>query len=332
MSKSVLYSNAIVKTFENKLLNPDRVRRMLDADNLTDAVRVLYECGYNESMITQSPDDIDAILSDELVKTVMFFKKMCADANLVKVVMRRYDYHNLKVYLKEKYGAADPADSVYPFGEMGPDKIRQVVKEETYNDFPPVMGDAVRLLKKIFAAGEPSGKLIDVTIDVAMYNETSQYAKKIKNGHIRQYYSCEADLRNVCTAARMKMHGFSKEAMAVQLVAGGNLDSDKLYRMFDGTPDTAPYIFITTGYYNLIKELSQIMSEKKPLSDFETKADDFLFSLSRIDKDNYFDSNPLFCWFIEKIAEIKAVKLILVCKKNGLRNDAIREKLKTIYV
>ena len=332
MGKSIIYSNAIVKTFQGKLLNPARVKKMLAADSLTDAVKILIECGYNEKLIAENPDDYIAVLNDELIKTVTFFKKMCVDLNLTKTVMRRRDYGNLKVFLKDKYGVNENGDIVYPFGDIGADKMRQVFKEETYNDFPLIMGDAVRLLKKVFAAGEPSAKLIDITVDVAMYNETSQFAKKIKNGYIRQYFSCESDLKNICTVINMREGGASKEAMAVQLVNGGNLDADKLYRMFDSTPDTMPYIFITTGYYSLIKELSVILKSNLPLSDFTKKADEFLFALSRIDKDNYFDYNPFFCWYIEKITEIDTVRYILDGRKNGAAVKVIKSGLKSIYL
>lgn len=305
---------------------------MLDADTLTDSVTVLYECGYNEKIAIRSFQDTGALLLDELIKTVTFFKKMCADVSLTKTVMRRYDYHNLKVFLKERYDMPEPGASVYPFGDLGPDKIKQILKEEAYNGFPAVMGDAVRLLKKIFAAGEPSGRLINITVDVAMYNDTSQFVKKIKNAYIRQYFTCEADLKNICTVAKMKVYGFSKEEMAVQLVRGGNLDTDKLYRLFESAPENAPYIFMTTGYYNLVKELAAVMAGKRPMQDFESRAEEFLFALSKVGKDNYFDSNPLFCWYTEKLTEIETVKLIFECKKNNINADRIREKLRSVYL
>ena len=331
MKKSVLYSNAIVKTYEGKLLNAERVRRILNAADISEAVKVLYECDYNATLITQSHLDIDELLNDEMEKTVAFFQKMCADTNLITVIMRRYDYHNLKALLKQKYGEADIAESVYPFGGIGLEKLEQVLREEAYNELPPVMSEAAREIKKLFAAGEPSGKQIDITLDIAMLKETAAYVKKIKNIHIRQYFTGEADLKNILTAARMKAHGFTRDQLAAQLVQGGNLETAKLYKLFESAPENIPQIFVTTGYYSLIKELAVILSEGRPLSDFEVKAEEFLFGLSRVDKDNYFEANPLFAWYIQKLAEIKTVKLIFVCKKNNIGNDLIRLILKPIY-
>ena len=331
MKKSVLYSNALVKTYESKLLNADRVRRILAAADENDAARVLYECDYSANFIARGAFDLDGLLNDEMVKTVAFFQKMCADPSLATVVMRRYDFHNLKALLKEKYGEADAVESVYPFGDFGVDKLRQVLKDETYNDLPPVMAEAARAVKKLFAAGEPSGKQIDIELDVAMFKETAAYVKKIKNVHIRQYFTAEADLKNIITAARMRAHGFTRGEFAAQLVQGGNLDTEKLYGLFERAPDEIAQIFAATGYHGLIKELAVILSENRPLSDFEVKADEFLFELSRVDKDNYFEATPLFSWYIQKLAEIKTIKLIFVCKKNNIGNDLIRMILKPIY-
>lgn len=291
----MVYSNVIVKALDGKLLNPDRVRRMLDAADIAGAVKVLYECGYDESPAAQTSGDIERLLNSELTKTVNFFKKMCADSNLLKAVLRRYDYHNLKALSKEKYCDAGADRTVYSFGAIHAERMRHTVKEETYNDFPPVMAEACRMLKKLFAAGEPSAKLIDMTFDMAMYNDTAVYIKKITNAYIRQYFTSEADLRNMCTAVRMKMQGFDKDALSAQLVKGGNLDNEKLYKLYSGDPDEMERAFLTTGYYELVKELEVIMAEDRPLSDFDRSADEFLFELSRADRDNFFDNSPLFC-------------------------------------
>jgi V/A-type H+-transporting ATPase subunit C len=311
---------------EGRLLNADRVRHILAAAEIEDALRVLYECGYNAGLITRDNLAIEDLLNDELAKTAAFFKSMCADEALSSIIMRRFDYHNLKALLKEKYGAAESANSFYPAGETGLERLRAAINTEVYGDLPQDLADAVRLVKKQFSQGEPSGKQIDIIIDRAMFADAAALAKKVKNASIRRYYSSEADLRNITTVLRMKAHKFKLSELTAQLVDGGSIEKERLIPLFECPPENSAQVLAATGYNNLLKDIGQIT-----LPEFETRAEEYLFAISTEDKDNYFDSGPLFAWYMQKLAEIKTVKLIYVCKKNNIGKDVIKAMLKPIY-
>jgi len=331
MNKSALYSNAVVKMTESGLLSAEGVKRMLSAADIAACVLVLRDFGYNESIIADSPDDIDALLNAELEKTLAFFKEMCVDESLFKAVMRRYDYHNVKTLLKEFCGGADTAHALYPFGGFALSELKLALKSGDYGGLPSVMAAAALKVKELSGAGGLSGKVIDIILDAAMYDETSALYKKINSAVIRRYFTAEADLKNICTAARMKMHRFERKALTAQLVRGGKIGFDMLYELFESPPQGLPGIFSGTEYDGLIKELAADLSENRPLPRFEYLCEEFLFGLSREGKDDFFDNGPLFSWYIQKLAEMKTVKLIYVSKKSGIAAERIRPLLKPIY-
>jgi len=90
MDPSAIYSNAIISTYESKLLGENRIRRMIAATCFSEAARVLFECGYDENAILNSGENEDLIINKELSKTVALFKKLCPDKNLVQCVLAKY--------------------------------------------------------------------------------------------------------------------------------------------------------------------------------------------------------------------------------------------------
>ena len=49
MQNGLLFANAAVKTMESKLFGAEKMARLQESDNLTDAVRILREAGYDYS-------------------------------------------------------------------------------------------------------------------------------------------------------------------------------------------------------------------------------------------------------------------------------------------
>ncbi|MBQ1545725.1 MAG: V-type ATPase subunit [Clostridia bacterium] len=45
-----------------------------------------------------------------------------------------------------------------------------------------------------------------------------------------------------------------------------------------------------------------------------------------------FGIDPVVAYYIARDAEIKSARIILSAKKNGLSNDVIRERVRTLYV
>jgi V/A-type H+-transporting ATPase subunit C len=326
-SGSPLFASAVVTARGGKLLNGDRVRRMIDAPLSSDAVKILYECGYNDAIISENPNNIDGLLSDEMKKTVDFFTGLVSDDALKSVVLKRFDYHNAKVFCKALYGGGvENADAVYPFGLLPPDVIRDSVTSGRYDRLPAAMTAALRALAKEFSAAKPSGRRIDVLLDKALFDDIAPIARRIKNGRIRAYCAAEADTANMLVAARCFLLKFPTADAAEQLIAGGTLPHKKILTVMTGDQGKIRAAFGGTVYARLAATLTAAL-EGGALGGFEADVRRFLWAAFQNSAVNYYSEEPLFKWYVQKLNELKTVKLILVCKNNGIPERDIRQKL-----
>ena len=91
--------SARIHAMENRLLNHERMERMIEARELSEAAKVLTECGY-EDLGQVTAGGIEEMLSK--AQTDLFHDLSSAVGNraLLDVFRCGYDYHNAKVLVK----------------------------------------------------------------------------------------------------------------------------------------------------------------------------------------------------------------------------------------
>ena len=71
---------------------------------------------------------------------------------------------------------------------------------------------------------------------------------------------------------------------------------------------------------------------KDSLSAFERWCDNQIIQTMKPQKMNPFSIGPLVAYVIARENEIKTVRIIITCKQNGLPDEAIRERIREMYV
>ena len=103
MSKKIkdteyLYLSTKIRAMESRLLDRERMDRMLEAATVEDAAKVLVECGYPElSVVAQAREEVFAELSG-----------LAPNEAMLDVFKVKYDYHNAKALLKSEALRLDP--------------------------------------------------------------------------------------------------------------------------------------------------------------------------------------------------------------------------------
>ena len=84
---------------ETRLLNTERLDRMIDARDVSEAAKVLAECGYGElSEVTASA--VEELLAGAQADLFQDLGGAVKDRRLLDVFRCKYDYHNAKVLVK----------------------------------------------------------------------------------------------------------------------------------------------------------------------------------------------------------------------------------------
>lgn len=325
--KSILYSNAVISCRANKMINSDRIKRMVNSANFSELAKVLLECGYDENVSTH---DDEQIIRGEFAKTVETFQELCPDGNLLTGVLLKYDYHNAKVFYKSKFREINLSETVYPLGNIEPSKLKEQILSKNYAKLPESLRKALSNLDKKFLSQAVTSAEIDLEIEKAMYEDIVRTVSKMKNKSIKNYFKTEIDLLNIKTWAKCRLYLSDESLPDTLFVAGGKLEKKELNVIYQSELSKIKSAFSASEYYDLMAQLVECL-ERKDLTDFEDYATIYLTKVSGKRKSDLFDVSVLFNWFILKLEELKAVKVILTGKKFNLSKHQLRENLRGAY-
>lgn len=328
MKASVLYSNAVISSRSNKLLNTDRVKRMIQAPSEEEAAKILLECGYNEGLILNYPDRCDIIINDELKNTVETFKKLCSDENLLNYVLTKFDYHNAKTIFKSTLAPVNLFETTYPFGKIDYQKLKDSIIFKKYNNLSASMRQVFAKLNEETAL--PASADIDKEITRAMYEELTSYLNQIKDKNVKLYLMSEIDVLNLQTFAKVRQYGANKAQAKELFVSGGSLTEKDMMVVLNDSTEKIKNHFFTSFHKELIKKLCECLDEGD-ITDFEDFSHVYLIKISRKNSGDVFSVSYLFNWFVLKLEEVKFVKFILVGKRFNLSRKQFRDALNDAY-
>ena len=106
MSKKIkdteyLYLSTKIRAMESRLLDRERMDRMLEAATVEDAAKVLVECGYPELSVV-NVDTVDEILAQAREEVFAELSGLAPNEAMLDVFKVKYDYHNAKALLKSE--------------------------------------------------------------------------------------------------------------------------------------------------------------------------------------------------------------------------------------
>lgn len=326
MNPSVLYSNAVISGRQNKLLNTDRIKRMINAATEAEVVNILLECGYDEDIIMDSHGRGGMIVKKETIRTAETFIALCPDENLLKCALSRYDYRNARAVYKSKFADINLYEAVYPFGTLDRQKLKDAILHKRYGELPRPMAKALTVLDAKQGALLP--KDIDTELEKARYAEIADSIEKIKESAIKEYFKTEIDLKNIKAFARIRLYKPDEDPDV--FIEGGYLKKTILEPIRGAAFEEIKASFIGTKYTDLASKLCEALAEND-LTPFENYANLYLIRISYTGKDDVFGLNLFFNWFILKLEELKVVRLMFTAKKFNFSRHRLREILKESY-
>lgn len=325
-SDSLVYSNARVKSLENSFLSQEKINRMVYADSLDEAVRVLLESNYGNGVIA-SAYDFDLILNAEENKVSEFMAENTIPKMGLDTFLTKNDYHNAKAITKAKYMHQDDVSyMVAPEGKYSVELLKEKIFNDSYDDLPLIMKEALESIDTARVMGDKSPSFIDVTLDKAMYKDILNTLKSAKAHSIKKYWQASIDFGNISLFIRYKKIGLSLKNLQSSLIEGGEISLDIFESYFDQAIDMFLEKLKYTQYANVVLSI-----EKDNLVAFETACDNYLLNIFKENKQDVFSIAPLAGFYVAKKMEIKVCRMILILKKNKIDSNVIKQRLRDYY-
>lgn len=320
--ESYLYLSAALRAREAKLLNAERAQRMLDAQGVEEAAKLLTDCGYGD-MSRLSAKEIEAALAQHRCELFDELERMAPDQSVVDIFRMKYDYHNVKSVLKGDAAGADCEHLLVNCGRVKPERLLGAIREERWSDLPKALAKAAENAKAVLArTGNP--QLADFVLDSAYSAELSETAEAVGSAFLTGYVNILGESTRLKSAVRILRMGRGVETMLEAKVSDGN------DRFASGDKEG-----IIAKYSHTLLEKAAVLGMEAldggSITAFELACDNAVNAYLRGAKLVSFGEEPLVAYIAAVENEITAIRMILTGRLAGIAPAVIRERLRDLY-
>lgn len=320
-----------LRVLETRLLDKSKLDRMIDADSAKEALKVLQESEYAVHLSDiKRAEDYEIILRDELIRVYDMFYHMIPVKSVVDFMSLKYDYHNLKVMIKEKILDTDLSYLYIPVGTIDTNKLKFYLDSEYYRDLAPTMRRALETALEDYSISKDPQN-IDIILDRYLFEHMHDLVKTIDDRSLEKYLKMLIDLTNIKTLLRIKGQNKSREFLNKTIISSGNLDNERLNNLYGDSVENISGRLSFTDYESIIRTGLEEYSITGSLGKLEKNIDNFLMDFMKKAKYVTFGIEPIIAYLYAKENEIKLIRIIMVGKLNNVPPEVIRERLRDNY-
>lgn len=310
--QSYTYAVSRIRSRELSLLDGAFYERLITASTTEDCLRQLEERGWGS-------------LSQEREKTWLLLQELVGDAPDWNVFLLPQDYHNLKAAIKQVYTQSDGEAIYMPQGAVDPGLIRDAVEKQEFSRLPQAMQEPARQAFETLLHTR-DGQLCDTIIDRAALDALRRAGDASDSDFIRQYAEWTVATANIKIALRAhrthKPDTFYEQALS----PCQSLDVRRLADAARRGVDALCEYLELTDYADAADAIRQSVAA------FDRWCARRMATLVEQQRHNPFTIAPLAAYWLAREQEIQIVRMILSGKSHDMEPDAIREKVRELYV
>lgn len=330
-NEDFIYQSSTTRVKEKNLLRRQDYERLIDADNLEDLVRVLSDTVYHTELSKlESPKLYDKALAKELKNTYKYFYEMSDSILPVKFLAIQYDYHNLKVLIKEHLKGEDLSYMLSDISSVDNEEIRKVLNSEDFKSdnkhYQKVIDES---LEDFEDNHDP--QMVDIYADREYFVELREIVDEMDSKLLKEYVEDLIDFTNVQTLLRAQNQEKDLEFLKKVIIDGGTIEKDSYNNYLFTEIDEDSSLFTSSRIYYRLREAIKSYKNTSSLSEFEKAKDDYLMNKVKEIRKITYGPEVITGYLFAKETEVKNLRIIFVGKINSLDPDFIRGKLRLGY-
>ena len=324
MSKTkYTYAVARIRALEVSLLTNAVIEQLLACKSAEQALQLLVEKGWGD--LTAGTLDADEVLNKEEEKVWQTIREVAPDMHVFDVLSLPKLYHNLKAAIKEVCTEVENKNIFYDDCEIPGEEMFALVQNKEFDKLP---GNMTATAREAFDTllHTRDGQLCDLIIDRATLEAMLEAGKKSGEKIIEEYAQTAVAIADIKIAVRSQKTGKNAEFMKKAMVNCSEINVDQLAQAaLAGAEEIAQYLEGTS--YREGADALRISP-----SAFERWCDNKMTDSMRSQKYESFSVGPLLAYLLARQNEIKTVRIILTGKQNEFPDEAIRERIREMYV
>ncbi len=323
MADKYIYAVARVRALEMSLFSQATIEQLIAMDTYKKAVQFIREKGWGDS--DSSKLDEDEILNAETEKTWAAVSEMVDDMSVFDVIRMPDLFHNLKAAIKTVVAGDTPAKVFFDNAQINGEQMLAIVRDKAWDRLPEYMREcAVLAWETMVHAGD--GQMCDAIIDRGTLKAIKAAAKKANDPLLRDYAETTVAVADIKIAVRAMKTGKNMDFMKRAMAECDTIDVSRLSAAAVSGMEEIQRYLADTQYAEGAEALASSASA------FERWCDNRIIETIKPQKYNPFTVGPIVAYILARLNEIKTVRIILTCKLNQLPEDAIRERVREMYV
>ena len=316
------YAVARIRALEVSLFSNAVIEQLLACRTAEEALRFVMEKGWGDPA---GEADIDTVLKREEEKVWEVIRDVAPDMKVFDVLSYPKLYHNLKAAVKEVCTEKRTPGIFYDDCDIPGREMLRIIENREFSRLPGNMGRvAEEALDTLLHTRD--GQLCDVMIDKAALEAVYEAGKRSGEPIIENYADAMVAIADIKIAVRSRKTGKSGDFMRSAMAECRSVNAEQLIRAaLSGEEEIARYLEGTSyaGGADALRESP---------SAFERWCDNRMTEMLKTQKYEAFSVGPLLGYLIARENEIKTVRIILTGKQNGFSDDAVRERIREMYV
>jgi V/A-type H+-transporting ATPase subunit C len=320
---------------EPMLFDAALYQRLLDADGLGGALKVMGETGYAKGLSgEESGDRYDSALEAELKATYDEFESFVPDRALVDIFRVPYDFHNVKVLLKSNFNARSGGrkrwDLMTSLGTIPTDDLIVRIESEEYALLPYGLSQIVPSCMTVW---EQTRDLVEVErlLDRGLFAAIAALAESVGDPGVVMWVKSRIDSENIRNLLRLKRFGFDAAATVPFLHGGGTIDPMTLVSLLPEPYDSWARMISYSDAGSAIASVQDDGNFDNLIVALEKALDDYC--QSRLENARYSQNSPenVLAYLWGKEMEVKNIRTVLVSKGADSDRDEVKRRLRHGY-
>jgi V/A-type H+-transporting ATPase subunit C len=317
-----MYETAKVRTLEGAMLSRVLLADMVNAPDFASAAELLSSTEY--AIPSSSTDaQIEQMLLERRTAIRAQFAELMLDEDLVQIMRAREDFANMRLAIRRLVTERPLGLDYSNEGSVPAAEFEDILQQENYERLPDYLQDTVEAAVLGYYENKDIRR-IDYSIDKMHYLWRIQRAEYLKSIFCVSFGRIQVDLYNIKTMLRLKMAEREEKEF---FFGGGFIEVDKFVQGLAVPYESVSGLFFATPYYELIEEGVRYLRSEQSFLKLEQQCDDYLMGFLKSTREIAAGPQPVIAYFLMKEAEIRAVRMVLTGKKNGLTPKLILDRL-----
>ena len=322
-----------LRVMETRLIDDGVLQRIIESEEIESALKILGETSYFSAIGEIEPSNFESLIENELLNCYKEVSSFVPDSDLAALCRLPYDFHNVKVLLKNLIQVKDGGERSYRLlsnlGSIPTDVLILAVESEDYKLLPRWIGP---IIPKCFSTWEQTRDIQETErlLDEALFKAMMDRAEALNMPHVSEWVKVKIDIENLRVSYRIKRLGIETAAALKLLHKGGNIPPERFTQIISEPVEgwrRLLYASNLSGVFSSVQESSDI---ENTIIDMERALDEFAVKILEKAKYDAFSPSNVLLYLCAKESEAKNLRIALVSVANGTDKDLARRLLRHV--